>query len=82
MRSIGKKVDLSAFGADFANWVHVFCRSAGRKMDYLINDKVVYTAALPTRNVSIVGIIYGFQGTGAVKNVTLRSRNKLLFQAF
>lgn len=78
----GKNTDLSGLGVDFTNWVHVGCHSDGKKLYYTVNNKVVYSSALPTKKVDIIGILYGFRGTGAVKNVTLRTTNKPIFQSF
>ena len=78
----GKNTDLSAFGVDFANWVQVGCRSAGKKIQILINEKLAYEFALPQKKVHVVGMTYIFQGTGAVKNINLFNRNSLVFHAF
>jgi hypothetical protein len=78
----GKKTDLSRFGVDFSKWVHVSCKSDGRKLYYHINGELAYEAALPQKKVSIVGIAYGFLGTGAVKDIKLLTSNKVVFQAF
>ncbi|GAB3698920.1 hypothetical protein GCM10027592_24450 [Spirosoma flavus] len=78
----GKNTDLSGLGVDFTNWVHVACHSDGKKLYYTINDKVVYSASLPTKKTEIVGLVYGFRGTGAVKGVTLTSGGKKVFGDF
>lgn len=78
----GKNTDLSGLGVDFTNWIHVGCHSDGKKLYYTVNNKVVYSSTLPTKKVDIIGILYGFRGTGAVKNVTLRTTNKPMFQSF
>lgn len=78
----GKKEDLSAFGADFSDWVEISCKSSGTKIQYLVNNKQVLELPLPARDIHIVGLAYTFQGTGAVKKVSLSSQNKIIFQAF
>jgi hypothetical protein len=78
----GKKEDLSAFGADFSDWVKVSCKSSGTKIQYFVNNKQVLDLPLPDREIHIVGLAYTFQGTGAVKKVSLSSENKVIFQAF
>jgi hypothetical protein len=78
----GKKTDLSRLGVDFTNWVHVSCKSDGHKLYYLVNGELAYEAALPKKKVSIVGIAYGFKGTGAVKKVNLQAGGKKVFHAF
>ncbi|WP_046375261.1 hypothetical protein [Spirosoma radiotolerans] len=78
----GKHTDLSSFGVDFTNWVHVNCKSNGKKLVISINEKVAYTSMLPAQPVNIVGLSYWFRGTGAVKNVRLQEKDKLVFGAF
>ena len=78
----GKNTDLSAFGVDFTNWVRVGCRSSENKIQIHINEKLAYEFALPQKKVHVVGMTYIFQGTGAVKNITLYNRNALVFHAF
>jgi hypothetical protein len=78
----GKNTDLSGLGVDFANWVRVTCHSDGQKLYYTVNDKVVYSAALPAKKMEIVGIVYGFRGTGAVKDVSLKTKGQVIFKAF
>ncbi|MDB5022436.1 MAG: hypothetical protein JWP78_191 [Mucilaginibacter sp.] len=78
----GKNNDLSGFGADLSQWVKVSCRSIPGKIQYFVNDKLVYQSTLPLYNENIVGMGYGFQGTGSVKNIELKTSNKLAFKAF
>jgi hypothetical protein len=78
----GKNTDLSGFGADLSQWVKVSCQSAGDKIQYFVNDKMVYQSPLPLYKESIVGMSYGFQGTGSVRNIELKEGNKTSFKAF
>ncbi|MEP7371840.1 MAG: hypothetical protein ABI675_00540 [Chitinophagaceae bacterium] len=78
----GKKTDLSGFGVDFNNWIHVACNSEGGKIRYFVNDKEVYSCSLPDKPVHIVGLGFYFQGTGSVKNIRLFSKEELLFHDF
>ena len=78
----GKTTNLSAFGVDFTDWIGVSCHSDGRKLYCRINNHLAYSARLPTKKTSIIGILYGFRGTGGVKQVRLQSKNKLVFSAF
>jgi len=78
----GKTANLSGFGVDFSDWVRVFCKSAGNKIQYYINNKLAYEAPMPSYKVKIVGMGYGFQGTGAVKNIDLKEGGKDVFKAF
>jgi hypothetical protein len=78
----GKDNDLSGFGVDFTQWTKLTCKSAGPKIQYFINDKLVYESLRPLYNENIIGIGYNFQGTGEVKNVKLDKGNKTVFTAF
>ena len=78
----GKDNDLSGFGVDFSQWTKVACKSAGNKIAYFVNDKLVYESPRPLYNENIIGIGYNFQGTGEVKNVKLDKGNKTVFTAF
>jgi hypothetical protein len=78
----GKDNDLSGFGVDFTQWTKLTCKSAGPKIQYFINDKLVYESARPLYNENIIGIGYNFQGTGEVKSVKLDKGNKTVFTAF
>ena len=78
----GKSTDLSGLGVDFSDWVRVGCHSDGQKLYYTVNDKVAYTTKLPTKKVSIVGVMYGFRGTGAVKDIRLQVGGKTVFSVF
>jgi len=78
----GKNVDLSGFGVDFSDWALVSCKSAAGKIQYYVNNKLVYEAPMPSYKVKIVGMGFNFQGAGAVKNIELRSGDKIAFQAF
>lgn len=79
---LGKTTDLSGLGVDFTNWVTVTCHSDGRKLYYQVNGKLAYSAPLPAKPLTIIGIVYGFRGTGAVKAVRLRTRKGLVFKTF
>ena len=78
----GKDNDLSGFGVDFSQWTKVTCRSFGHKIEYYINDKLVYESPRPLYNENIIGIGFNFQGTGEVKNVKLDKLGKTVFRAF
>ena len=78
----GKTNDLSGFGADLSQWVKLTCRSVPGKIQYLVNDKLVFESELPIYNENIIGIGYQFQGTGSVKQVALAKGSKTVFRAF
>jgi hypothetical protein len=78
----GKDNDLSGFGTDLSKWVKVGCKSVENKIQYFINDKMVYESPRPLYNENIIGVGYFFQGTGSVKGVKLNKGNKTVFEAF
>jgi hypothetical protein len=78
----GKYNDLSGFGTDLSQWTRVGCKSVGNKIQYFINDKLIYESPRPLYNENIIGIGYNFQGTGEVKNVKLDKGNKTVFETF
>ena len=78
----GKKADLSALGVDFTDWVKVACVAGDGKIRYLINGKEAFEFATPKRPIQILGIAFGFRGTGSVRKVILTSNGKEVFQAF
>jgi len=77
-----KSADFSGFGVDFSDWVQVYCKSAHGKIQYYVNNKLAYEVVAPTEKVNIVGMGFGFQGTGTVKNIELKSLDKIIFSAF
>jgi hypothetical protein len=78
----GKNADLSKFGVNFANWVNVRCASNGRKIQYYINNDLAYELPLVSKNTKIVGLAFMFNGTGAVKKVELRNKDRIIFADF
>jgi len=78
----GKKANLSGFGVDLSQWVKVSCKSTATKILYFVNDKQVFEFRLPAKDVKIVGVGFGFQGTGSVKNIELHGKDSVAFRAF
>ncbi len=78
----GKTVDLSDFGTDVSNWVNVSCNSDGQKISYFVNGKLAYQCPYTERKIHIVGMSYSFLGTGAVKNIRLFERDKLVYKFY
>ena len=78
----GKDHDLSGFGSDLSQWVKVDCRSVKDKIQYYVNEKLVYQTQLPPYEENIVGMGYTFQGTGSVKNISLKQGDKITFKAY
>jgi hypothetical protein len=60
----------------------VSCKSVAGKIQYYINNKLVYEAPMPSYKVKIVGVGFTFQGAGAVKNIELKNGDKMAFEAF
>ncbi len=77
----GKKADLSALGVDFSEWIRVSCAASGGKIRYAINDRQAFEFAVPNRPIQILGIAFGFRGTGSVRKVKLQSGTKPVFEA-
>ena len=78
----GKTANLSGFGVDLSSWVRVSCKSTAKTIRYYVDDKQVFEFQLPANNVKIVGIWFGFQGTGAVRDIELKGHDKMVFKAF
>jgi hypothetical protein len=77
----GKKADLSALGVDFSNWIRVSCAASGGKVRYAVNGKQAFEFPVPTRPIRIVGVAFGFRGTGSIRKVTLQSGQKTVLEA-
>lgn len=81
MGNDGKKVDLSAFGVDFSNWVKVKCVFKEHEARISINDKEVFKLDANQIPVKLVGIAYRFQGTGSVDWIKLsKSDGKVFYE--
>lgn len=78
----GKKADLSALGVNFSDWVRVSCTSSGGKIRYAINDVQAFEFPVPKRPIKILGVAFGFRGTGSVRKIALSSEGKKVFHAF
>ncbi len=69
------KLDLSAFGCDFSDWVQVKCEAKGGQLRLWINRKLAYEGALLQDDSEIAGILYRFHGNGSVKSLRLSKAN-------
>jgi hypothetical protein len=78
----GKTANLSGFGVDFSDWIHVSCKNTGSKIQYFINNKLASEMPMPDHEVKIVGVGFGFQGTGSVKNIELLANGKTVCTYF
>lgn len=77
----GKKADLSALGVDFSDWVRVSCTASGGKIRYSVNGRQAFEFSVPNRPIKILGVAFGFRGTGSVRNISLQSGGKPVFEA-
>jgi len=78
----GKTSNLSGFGVDWSDWVKFSCQTTANKIKYYINDKQVFEFHKPDKGVKIVGLGFGFQGTGSVRNIELKGGDGTAFKAF
>ena len=67
----GKEQDLSGFGVDFSRYVHLRAEAFGGKARFLVDGKLAYELDQANIRSRIVGIVFRFQGTGAVQSVRL-----------
>lgn len=66
----GEKKDLSMFGTDFSDFVKVKIESSDGKGRVYLNDELKYEIDV-VRRAKIIGIYFGFEGTGSVDYVRL-----------
>ncbi len=66
----GKKNDLSAFGCDISQWVKLRCAVKDKTGKIFINDKLIFENKFNAAE-KIVGLIFRFQGTGSINEVSL-----------
>ncbi len=78
----GKTADLSGFGTDMLQWVSLSCKNNGDKISYYVNGKLAYECPLPKNQVHIVGMSFAFLGTGAVKNIRLAEKDKIVYKCY
>ncbi|MDJ1466861.1 hypothetical protein QNI19_24910 [Cytophagaceae bacterium DM2B3-1] len=78
----GRVHDLSGFGADLSHWVKVDIQTTTNKLEFLVDSQVAYTQDLPSQDLEVVGIAFGFEGGGAVKNIKLSDNKQVIFSMF
>lgn len=71
----GTKRDLSAFGCDFSDWVHIRCVIKDKIAEIFVNDSSAIKLRVTGGRAKMVEVGYRFQGTGSVDYVKL-SNNK------
>ncbi|WP_350285070.1 hypothetical protein [uncultured Croceitalea sp.] len=76
----GKNHDLSGFGTNTEGFQTVKCESKNNTLVFYVND--ILALSIPTEKISkkIMGIVYHFEGTGTVKNLTLSNSNEVFFK--
>jgi len=67
----GKKLDLSALGVDFTQWVEVKFEVRDTLVQLYINQKKAFDLKTTMNPVRLVGLIYRFQGTGSVNFIKI-----------
>lgn len=68
----GKTSDLSGLGVNFDQWVKLRCEAQDNQISIFINDTLAFQTAMPGEGLNISGINFRFQGTGRIRNVTLK----------
>ncbi|GAB2578280.1 hypothetical protein [Spirosoma areae] len=63
----GQTTDLSGFGVDFSRWVPVRYEVHGKRATIYVNNQRVYQGNFTDDPGRVVGLRYGFLGTGAVQ---------------
>ncbi len=67
----GKVKDLSGFGVDFDQFETIRCEASKGLVKFFVNNALVYQHKNPQKRLKILGIVYRFQGSGAVDYVRL-----------
>ena len=77
----GKEHDLSAFGADFKDFVKVRLESVKGQVKIFVDNKLAYELPYKSPVTKIMGIAYRFQGSGLVDDVKLsKGDGKVVFE--
>jgi len=75
----GTNSDLSAFGRDLYSWQNLRIQVLQKKATIYLDEQPVYTIAFNNDFGKVVGLVYNFEGTGAVDYVKLKNgENKLV----
>jgi hypothetical protein len=76
----GTNSDLSAFGRNLYNWQNLRIQVAQKRATIFLDDQPVYTTTYKNDFGKVVGLVYNFEGTGAVDYVKLKNgENKFVF---
>jgi hypothetical protein len=75
----GTNNDLSAFGRNLYNWQKLRIQVAQKRATIYLDDQPVHTVTFQKEFGKLVGLVYNFEGTGAVDYVELKNgENKLV----
>jgi hypothetical protein len=76
----GTTSDLSAFGRNLYNWQHLRIQVAQKRATIYLDDQPVHTITFQQDFGKVVGLVYNFEGTGAIDYVKLTNgENKLIY---
>lgn len=76
-----KTSDLSGFGSDMSQWTQFRCEARDKKVRLFVNGKKAFETTFTNPAARIVGIHYGFQGTGSVNYTRLsRANGEVVFE--
>jgi hypothetical protein len=67
-RVTSKDADLSGFGADLTHWTNLRIETVNKHMQFILNNKQVYSLNFHNPTTDIVGVQYRFHGGGSVKD--------------
>lgn len=77
----GKKLDLSALGVNFSDWVNVRFEVRDTLVQVYINRKKAFDLKAAMKPVRLVGLIYRFQGTGSVNFIKIsRHQGEIVYE--
>jgi hypothetical protein len=74
-----KSVDLSKFGADMSQWVHLMVVAKNKHVQLFVNGVEAYSLTFPNVPTGIVGVQYRFNGIGVVKDTEFTSLKGQIF---
>jgi hypothetical protein len=72
------EADLSKFGCNPGEWVHLRIETRNKQMRFLVNGEEAYALSFPNPPATIVGVQYRFNGTGAVKETRFIKGNEVI----
>lgn len=78
----GQSTDLSSFGTTYRDWVKLSCKGNKRFLLFYMNDRLIFQLPAPKYASKIVGLGYGFEGTGAIRQIRLSTAKQTVYRAF